>query len=302
MFLHTLSKEKQMSNHGIAYQNKDILSKILAENFKDKSLKVYGLDIPEIKQILPTNLPAVQLNEMRLDNLFLLADGSIAVIDYESSAKWENYLKYINYIVRILERYKQEEKPKQIRMIVIYTADVEQTAEEVSFGCLTLKLEQAFLSRIESGDVWKRLKAKVDKGEMLSDEELMEFIILPLTYKGKEPKKQAVKDTVELAKRIEDREKQTFVLAGILVFADKVIDQDTAEYIREVLRMTQVAELLLEEGIEKGIKKGRQEGIFLTGNVLQRLNADPGSTDQQIAQELGCTAEEVKEIRAILGK
>ena len=40
---------------------------------------------------------------MRIDNLFLLEDGSIAIIDYESSLKWENYLKYLNYIVRILE-------------------------------------------------------------------------------------------------------------------------------------------------------------------------------------------------------
>lgn len=29
----------------IAYQNKDIASKILAENFKSKSLGVYGLDL-----------------------------------------------------------------------------------------------------------------------------------------------------------------------------------------------------------------------------------------------------------------
>lgn len=93
-----------------------------------------------------------------------------------------------------------------------------------------------------------------------------------------------------------------FVLAGILVFADKVIDQDTAEYIKEVLRMTQVAELLLKEGREEGIERGRREGISLTGQVFQRLNADSTRTDEQIAQELGCAAEEVREIRAILGK
>lgn len=49
--------------------NKDVLSKILDENFKDKLLKVYGLDIPRMKQILPTNLPEIQVNKMRLDNL-----------------------------------------------------------------------------------------------------------------------------------------------------------------------------------------------------------------------------------------
>ena len=68
-----------MSNNksGITYHNKDVLSKILAENFKEKSLKVYGIDVPKIKQILPTNLPQIQVNEMRIDNLFLLYDRHI---------------------------------------------------------------------------------------------------------------------------------------------------------------------------------------------------------------------------------
>ena len=61
-----MTKNKQSS--GITYQNKDVLSKILAENLKVKSLKVYGLDLPKITQVLPTNLPVVQANEMRIDN------------------------------------------------------------------------------------------------------------------------------------------------------------------------------------------------------------------------------------------
>ena len=94
----------------------------------------------------------------------------------------------------------------------------------------------------------------------MSDEELMEFIVLPLTYKGTEAKQEAVKDAVELAKQIEDREEQTFLLSGILVFADKIIDSETAKYIREVMRMTQVAELFLEEGRAEGRAEGRVEG------------------------------------------
>ena len=195
-----------MGNHKneITYHNKDVLSKILAENFKDKSLKVYGIDVPKIKQILPTNLPQIQVNEMRIDNLFLLEDDSIAIIDYESDVKWENHLKYLNYIVRILERYKKEEIPKQIRMIVIYTADVEKAPEEFSAGCLTLKMEQAFLSKIDSETVQEEIKGKLGQGRPLSDDELMKLIVLPLTYKGKEKKRQAVKEAVELAKQIAD--------------------------------------------------------------------------------------------------
>lgn len=143
--------KKGKSKSDITYHNKDVLSKVMAENFKDKSLKVYGIDVPKIKQVLPTNLPEIQVNEMRIDNLFLLEDGSIAIIDYESSLKWENYLKYLNYIVRILERYKQE--AKHIRMIVIYTADIEQAEDEFHAGCLTLRLEQAYLRKVDSKSI-----------------------------------------------------------------------------------------------------------------------------------------------------
>lgn len=97
----------------------------------------------------------------------------------------------------------------------------------------------------------------------MSDEELMEFIVLPLTYKGTEAKQEAVKDAVELAKQIEDKEEQTFLLSGILVFADKIIDSETAKYIREVMCMTQVAELFLEEGRAEGRVEGRAEGSRL---------------------------------------
>ena len=99
----------------ITYHNKDVLSKILAENFKDKSLEIYGINIPKIRKILPTNLPEIQANELRIDNLFLLEDDSVAAIDYESTLKWENNLKYLNYIVRILERYKKEKTSRKIR-------------------------------------------------------------------------------------------------------------------------------------------------------------------------------------------
>lgn len=273
----------------ITYHNKDVLSKILAENFKDKSLKVYGIDVPKIKQILPTNLPEIQVNEMRLDNLFLLEDDSVAIIDYESEVKWENQLKYMNYIVRILERYKKDEMPKKIRMIVIYTADVETAPEEFSAGCLTLKMERTFLRKIDSEGEREELTRRLKEKLPLSDDELMKLIILPLTYKGTERKKQAVKEAVELAKQITDNEKKTFVLSGILVFADKIIDADTAKYIKEVVRMTQVAELLLEEGREEGREEGMKNGMVY---AYYEMNLQTN----EIARKVNLTEEEVLEI------
>ncbi|RRK31597.1 hypothetical protein EBB54_09685 [Schaedlerella arabinosiphila] len=161
-------------------------------------------------------------------------------------------MKYLNYIVRILEQYKQE--AKHIRMIVIYTADIEQAEDEFHAGCLTLRLEQAYLRKVDSKSIRDVLEEKLEDGVPLSDDELMQFIMLPLTYKGKEAKREAVKDIVDLAKKITDKKNQMFVLSGILVFADKIIDARTAEQIKEVIRMTQVAQLLLAEERAEGIK------------------------------------------------
>lgn len=54
-------------------------------------------------------------------------------------------------------------------------------------------------------------------------------------------------DVVDLAIRIQGRKQQTFVLAGMLVFTDKIIDKETANRIRREIGMTQVAQIFEEE-------------------------------------------------------
>lgn len=243
-------KKTASDNTEIAYQNKDITSKMLAENFKGKTFRIYGLDLPEIRQVLPTNLPAVKANELRLDNLFELADGTVAVVDYESDYDEADKVKYLNYLTGIANRYLQEKKKCPVlRMIVIYTGDItrDQVSAEYHIGAVRLTVETAFLSELHSEEIYQRLKRKVEKNEKLDNEELMEFIILPLSYPKKEDKEKNLHQTVDLAVQIRDREQQLFILSGILVFSDKLIDRETANKIRRAIEMTQVAQIFEEE-------------------------------------------------------
>ena len=61
---------------GIVYQNKDILFKILGQTYKEKNFAAYGIDLPKIAA-----------NEKSIDNLFLLENGTYAIVDYESVYK-----------------------------------------------------------------------------------------------------------------------------------------------------------------------------------------------------------------------
>ena len=234
----------------IAYQNKDITSKLLAENFKGKTFRVYGLDIPEVKAVLPTNIPSVRANELRLDNLFELADGTVALVDYESEYAKENKVKYLNYLAGIADRYQRERKTcPRLRMIVIYTGDIErrQVSAEYDIGAVRMKLEPAFLSELDSGGLFRHLKEKVERNEPLNDEELMEFIILPLSCRKREEKEEKIRESVSLAAQIQDRNQQVFALAGILTFADKLIDMETANKTRRMIEMTKIGWIIEQE-------------------------------------------------------
>ncbi len=46
-------------SEGIVYQNKDILFKILGQSYKEKSFAAYGIDLPPIRELLPTDLPKI---------------------------------------------------------------------------------------------------------------------------------------------------------------------------------------------------------------------------------------------------
>lgn len=271
-----------MNQAEIAYQNKDITSKFLAENFKGKTFRVYGLDLPEVKQVLPTNIPTVKANELRLDNLFELADGSIALVDYESDYdKWDK-VKYLNYVTGVANRYLQDKKDCPIiHMIIIYTGDIsrEQVSTEYNIGAVKMNLETAFLSELDSQGIFSKLRGKVERNQILNDEELMEFIILPLTYHTKEEKQEKIHEMVELAIKIQDKRQQIFTLSGILVFTDKVIDRETVGRIRRAIEMTQVAQIFEEEK-QQALTQAKQDFEAEKRKIVIRMIKKDYSTEE----------------------
>lgn len=106
-------------------------------------------------------------------------------------------MKYLNYLTGIANCYLKDKKESlMLRMIVIYTADItrEQMSEEYNIGALNMHIECAVLSELDSEGILGRLKKKVENNERLDDEELMEFIILSLSYRTKEEKQQAIQN------------------------------------------------------------------------------------------------------------
>ena len=297
-----------MGPEEIAYQNKDITSKVLAENFKGKTFRVYGLDLPEIREARPTDIPAVRANELRMDSLFELEDDTVAILDYESDYDKNDKVKYLNYLTGVANRYQKEKRGcPQLRMVVIYTGDISrgQVSSEYNIGAVKLHTETAFLSELDSDGIMERLKSKVERNEMLTDEELMEFIILPLSYRKREEKEKRIRETVALAAKIQDRGQQVFTLAGILTFTDKIIDRETANKIRRAIEMTQVA-MIFEEEKQQAVEAERKKAADLLGvleterkkaaDLLEAERKKAADSEKQVVEKMlkkGYSTEEI---------
>ena len=305
----------------IAYQNKDIALKYFGGALKNKNLTVYGLPHIRIKDTRPTNLPAIEVNELRMDNLFILEDSSFALIDYESTFGIHDIVKYVNYIARILKRFVRQEDGRNsergrkrlpvIHLIIIFSADISDIDPNMlDVGCMQLKIEPVYLLRMETEKVYSKIQYKVENRETLNDDEMLEMIVLPLTVKGKEEKRALAEETVRLAQEIQDEEQRMQALAGILTFADKILDKEYAKRIKEVIGMNKVEKLFYDEGVETGIVKGRAELIRCIRKKLKKgyavmeiaevlelddlyvkktadlIQSRPGDSDVEIAEKL----------------
>ena len=290
-----------------AYQNKDITSKVLAENLKGKSFHAYGLELPEIRDVRPTNIPAVRANELRLDNLFELADNTVALVDYESCYDKADKVKYLNYLAGVAGRYQKEKKDcPRLRMVVIYTGDIRRSrvSSIYDIGAAKIHTETAFLSELDGEGIRKSLEGKVCRNEALTDEELMKLIILPLSYKKKEEKEKRIHEAVGLAVKIQDREHQVFALAGILAFTDKIIDRETANKIRRAIKMTQVAMIFEEEkqqavkqAVEQAVEAERKKSLDAERQVVKKMLEKGYPAEEIVFLVTGCSMSDIEALR-----
>ena len=275
-------------SEGIVYQNKDILFKILGQTYKEKSFAAYGIDLPPIRELLPTDLPKIAANEKSIDNLFLLEDGTYAIVDYESVYKKANKIKYLNYIARVMEKYFKEDETFNLRLIVIYTSDVQSAEPTLETNCFTLRTEQAFLSHIDGEAVFNEIQGKLQSGIPLADDDLMRLVILPLTVPGSEGKQEMLEKVVDLAEQITDEEQRIFTLSGVIVASDKFINREYLDQIRRRISMTQLGQLYEKEKIEYANQKVRENDLKRAKSLLNE-----GIDIVKIMKTYGFTEEEL---------
>ncbi|MDR1701696.1 MAG: hypothetical protein LBR56_02850 [Sporomusaceae bacterium] len=157
----------------------------------------------------------------------------------------------------------------KIIIAVIYTGELTKAPGSLDLGSVKLSWEQVFLSKLDGEAIYADLKTKVASKIPLAEEDLMNFIILPLTQKKN--KQKFIEKTVTLAQEIKDEDTQSFIVAGILTTADKFIDKLYSKNMKGWLAMTKVGRLFEEEKLEYAQKYGQEREKETKLDIARRL-------------------------------
>lgn len=278
-------KKKQENNNEILdtpQQGKDLLLKVLTDKFKDKSFAVYGLkNFPAIKAFIPTEFPMIDASTRIFDHVFLLEDGSYAIVDYESDSGSKKKIKYLEYATRFYKKFFDPEKPIKLRIIIIYTCDVLSADASIDAGALKLDVEQVFLRHINGKAEFEKIKSKIRNGEELTDEDQMMLMILPMTQPNNKIS-EMIDEVIDFTKKMTNEDARSFVLAGMAVGLVNYIKPDQLDKIKGVIDMTKIGQMYEQEriaygkdmfnnGLSSGIDYGRAETYV--GLVNQKIKS-----------------------------
>ena len=141
---------------------------------------------------------------------------------------------------------------------------------------------------MDSRAVFNAIRQKIHSGSVLTDDDLMALVILPLTVPDSEGKQKMLEKVVDLAEQIPDEGQRIFTLSGVIVASDKFINRDYMDQIRRRINMTQLGQLYEKEKIEYANQKVREKAIEIAKALLE-----DGTEIVKIMKVTGLTEEEL---------
>lgn len=153
---------------------------------------------------------------------------------------------------------------------------------------------------MNSNHIYQKLRFKIENHEPLTEEELMELMILPLTAKGSEAKQDSIRKAVELARKLPDQNDIHTVIAGLLTFTDKFIETTYANRLRrETFMMTKIEQIMYREAYEKSTieitNAEKKKRIISAIQLCKDLGNDKLSVLKQLPDQFSITEKEANE-------
>ncbi|MBS6817142.1 MAG: hypothetical protein KH356_30250, partial [Lachnospiraceae bacterium] len=151
----------------------------------------------------------------------------------------------------------------------------------------------------DSDQLFKRLKENAEQGLKPSKADLVSLLLTPLMSGSLKIDERIVislnilQNSKELITEMELEKMQ----AVLYTLADKFLNETELSRVKEMIAMTKLGEMLVEDGIKRGIERGLEEGMEKgIVETCRELGVSFDETVNKIKQRFGISEKEAREI------
>lgn len=263
-------------------KQEDAIMKMGFEFFRDTILKTLGIPYEFVSTGF-TELVDLNIQTLYMDFTFLTTEDFYIHLEFQTIDKGISDLQRFH----AYDAVYSHKTGKKVITYVIYSDGIKKTRAELDCGLYTYRVNPIYLQDKNADFVFRRLKEKQKNGEFLSEADFSNLCLTPL-MSGNMSKKKTIKEAMLLARQSSSAaaEKTTAMLYAL---ADKFLDNEELEEIKEVVRMTRLGQMLLDEGMQYGKDAGRK-------NIILRMLSKKQYSYEEIADVAEITVEEVRRI------
>ena len=209
-------------------------------------------------------MPIIEVSESRTDFIFLLEDNTYLHFEFQSTHNKSDIIRFASYDLRLHERDN-----RKVITVIIYPADIKEVESSLNIGSLSYNPYRIMMCEYDGNSIFKELETKIAKKQDLTDIDMINLIFIPLMKNDISKADLAIK-SVELAKTIEDSSKRNACIASVFAFASKYLEEENINKLLEVIKMTDLATLLVRDAVKESREEGKYvKSVEIAKNLLR---------------------------------
>ena len=246
-------------------KHEDAVMKMGFDYFRDTILKTLNIHY-EFVDSKPTEAIEIHIDNLYMDYNFLTTEDVIVHIEFQTTEDHvtDNLMRFHVYEALLMRKEK-----KKVITYVIYSGRIENVKTELECGIHTYRVNPIYLTGHDADEIFQSVKAKIEAGEPLSEDDFANLTLTPLMT-SKMCRKDVIKEAIQIVKQ----EKQLTAektMAMLYTLADKFLSAGELNEIKEVLTMTRLGQMLYDDGVKKGMERGREEGQKQLTELMNKL-------------------------------
>ena len=272
-------------------KHEDAVMKMGFDYFRDTILKTLNIHY-EFVDSKPTEAIEIHIDNLYMDYNFLTTEDVIVHIEFQTTEAHvtDDLMRFHVYEAILMRKEK-----KKVITYVIYSGGIKKVKTKLDCGIYTYQVNPVYLTGHDADEIFQSVKAKIEAGEPLSEDDFANLTLTPLMT-SKMCRKDVIKEAIQIVKQ----EKQLTAektMAMLYTLADKFLSAVEVNEIKEVLAMTRLGQMLYDDGVKKGMERGIERGreeearqnAALTARLLEENRLDDlkkSTEDKEFKEQL----------------